>query len=161
MTRRTVVLSTFQLEALQYVAAGHTARTAADMMGKSYGNVLRALHLARQKLGVHTTPEAVEAARRDGYPMRLPQSTEQPAGWVREWQRGDEFVEDWRGVPWHSAPLPAPEHQCRAQTRGIVRVRGLPPMPTARCACGAGNVGEGWEGKNSRSAAPQCDEDRP
>lgn len=71
--------------------------------------------------------------------------------WVREWERGDEFIDHYRGVRWCDAPLPKEAHRCLAQTRAVVVVMGLPPMPIARCACGAVDIGNGWEDRNCRA----------
>lgn len=72
--------------------------------------------------------------------------------WVCAWRKDDEFYEHWWGKPWHEAAYPKESHNCLAQTRGAVRVGGLPLMMIARCACGAVNLhdGEGWQDRNSR-----------
>lgn len=81
---------------------------------------------------------------------KIPAQAEPQQLWQVVWRSGDEYYEHWRGVPWHEAVMPKPEHRCLAQTRGVVRVGGLPAMPVQRCACGAVDVGEGWEDRNSR-----------
>lgn len=76
---------------------------------------------------------------------------EQPAAWVREWEKGVEFIDHYRGIRWCDAPLPKEAHRCLAQTRAVVRIQGLPPMRIARCACGAVDIGNGWEDRNCRT----------
>jgi len=65
--------------------------------------------------------------------------------WITEYDSDDTVVEHLDGVSWSEAPLPRRWHRCRAQTRGrtgFILVR--------RCACGAIDLGLGWDQKNAR-----------
>lgn len=153
-------LSDFQLKVLQYAAHGYTSAMTGEALGKTCDNVRRARQIVRHKLGVRSMPEAVDKAKRAGYRMTLPRLPSNVDEWVREWQIGHEFVEHWRGVPWDEAPIPDARHVCQSQTRGVVRVPGLPPMPVMRCACGAARIDDAWEWRNMRaeeSAVRQSD----
>ena len=65
--------------------------------------------------------------------------------WITAYDSDDTAVEHLDGVPWSEVPLPRRWHRCRAQTRGrtgFILVR--------RCACGAIDLGLGWDQKNAR-----------
>ena len=146
-------LSELQIEALRLASMGYTAKRAGQALGgRSEAAVLRLWQECRRKMGALTTTEAARIAERDGYMYVAPFEGPRKRGdWQREWQRGHEFVEHFQGIAWHDAPVPVEGHKCIPQTRGVVRVSGLPLMPISRCACGAVKVREAWEDCNSRS----------
>lgn len=149
--RNTKPLSMLQLQVLRYAAYGYTPSATALAMGKTVDSVRRARQVVRQKLNDAPTMDmAVHRARARGYRVSLPVHGGHD-GWVREWEIGREFVEHHRGVPWNRAPIPPSGHSCQAQTRGLVRVTGLPLMPLLRCACGAVCIDDAWQMCNSRS----------
>ena len=65
--------------------------------------------------------------------------------WITEYDSDDTVVEHLAGVSWSKAPLPRRWHRCRAQTRGRTN-----STPVRRCACGAIDLGLGWDRKNAR-----------
>lgn len=151
-------LSPYQLETLKCAAQGLTARQAGNVLGKSEIAIERAWQVVRGKLGAASIAEAVVIGRAEGYALPRPAAKRKPAPgrtsehWVRDWTRGSEYIEHWRGVAWHAAPIPPQDHACLPRTRGMVRIKGLPLMRISRCACGAVDVGDGWEDRFSRSA---------
>lgn len=153
-------LSPYQLETLQCAARGLTARQTAEALGKTEISIERAWQVVRAKLGAATIAEAAVIGRAEGYSIpyrtprrRKPAPVPAPAEhWVRDWERGDEYIEHWRGLAWHVAPIPPADHNCLPRTRGTVRISGMPLMRISRCACGAVDVGDGWEDRFSRSA---------
>lgn len=54
------------------------------------------------------------------------------------------------GIPWHQAPLPAPDHLCEVQTDGWQYITHF-----QRCACGAHRFpgrSSKWQRRNTRKA---------
>jgi len=71
--------------------------------------------------------------------------------WVTAYDADDNAVQHLDGMPWWGAPLPWRWHRCRAQSRmgtNCFRVR--------RCACGAIDLGLGWDEKNARRHNGGC-----
>lgn len=153
-------LSPRQLAVLQFAYAGYTPRYAARALNTSIQNIWKARQHAREKLGAATMEAAYALAVQRGYSLELPPldaappsprgAAERREEWVREWTRGHEFLEHWRGIQWHEAPLPDEHHDCQGQTRGVVYLRTLGAMPFLRCACGAQRIEGVWDGVNSR-----------
>lgn len=155
-------LSPRQLAVLQFAYAGYTPKYAARALGTSIQNIWKARQHAREKLGAGSMEAAYALAIQRGYSLDLPPldgaplsprgDAERREEWVREWTRGHEFMEHWRGIQWHEAPLPDEVHDCRGQTRGVVYMRTLGAMPFVRCPCGAQRIDGVWDGVNSRRA---------
>lgn len=151
-------LSPLQLAVLQHAAAGHDMGKTAALLGKDYDNVRRARAIARVKMGAKSIAGAVREAQAQGYEMMIGSDLRpDPHGWVRLWSRGPEFVEHLDGIAWGDVPMPPEAHHCTAQTRGVVSVRGLRPMPFVRCACGAFRYADDWEFRNTRAALDGTD----
>jgi hypothetical protein len=70
------------------------------------------------------------------------------SGWIVTWARRDGgYSEDLDGISWHAAAVPAWDHVCASQTRGVLPGFGV----VRRCSCGAfWLTGARWADRNSR-----------
>jgi hypothetical protein len=144
-------LTEYQLTVLRYAAMGLSSYATGKVLGKTAQNVMRTRQVIREKYRVHDMPSAIRKARHAaGYSMAFPELSSDH-GWVVEWKRGHEFAEHLGGIPWNKAPIPDEEHRCALQTRGVVRINGLPLMPFLRCPCGAVRIDGVWHDRNSRT----------
>jgi len=71
--------------------------------------------------------------------------------WVREWDHGEEFLENLGDKSWADCPKPRIGHLCWTQTRGRVKVPNLRAVFVERCPCGAIRMDGGpWDERNCR-----------